>query len=310
MRKMMISLAAAALLNSAVLGYESWASYKDNFQNNTGINYSTSLNETCTACIRGGFDACLYSTGYQPSDVTAFRCNNFTTTPEINPPVAGSTPNGWFCSWGADDQTNAIVAGCRPKIHQSDVNNTAHVCGDYEIDLVNGPYYQSRLVSNLGLYQSCTYRVKSSCGYPTAALTQGNDWMMQDFDVAFAARDMNFDEDFDTNYWHNYTTSWSGSFLTKDKLPTGIITEGEGKPALPYTVIQECNDKPRNLWLTITRVKVTPKPTQPSEFLSARQLPGVLYDFEAGFYSSIGGNAKVLGAISFALFAVLSVFAF
>ena len=308
--RIMISLAVAALLNSAVLAYGDWAAYKDGFQNNTGINYTT-VGTNCTACIRGGFDACLLSTGYQPGNVTALQCNNYPTTPEINPPVVGSVPNGWFCSWGSFDQTNAIVAGCRPKFYQTQNTSGSFVCGDYEIDLVNGGAYQSRLVSNLPLYQSCTYRVKSSCGYPAVALTQGNDWMKEDFDVAYAARDMNFDDDFDQTYWHNYTTSWSGSFLTKDKLPTGVITEGEGQAKLPETVIQECNDKPRNLWLTITRVKVTPKPTnKTSEFLSERQLAGVLYDFEAGFYSSIGGNAKVLGAISFALFAVLSVFAF
>lgn len=60
--RIMISLAVAALLNSAVLAYGDYAAYKDGFQNNTGIAYSPTLN--CTACIRGGFDACLLSSGY------------------------------------------------------------------------------------------------------------------------------------------------------------------------------------------------------------------------------------------------------
>ena len=109
-----ITLAVAALLNSSVLAV---GSYIDNFQNNTGIPYSPSLNETCTACVRGGYDACLFSTGYKPGDVTEFRCNQNPTDPEIVDPIAGGKPNGYFCSYGATSQINAIVVGCRPRVH-------------------------------------------------------------------------------------------------------------------------------------------------------------------------------------------------
>jgi len=113
-----ITLAAAALLNSAVLG--GWdpnlTNYTDSFMNNTKIPYSESLNETCTACIRGGFDACLYATGDTPGSVQAFKCNLLPTDPEVVDPVASGLPNGHFCSYGSASQTNAIVLGCRPRV--------------------------------------------------------------------------------------------------------------------------------------------------------------------------------------------------
>jgi hypothetical protein len=112
-----ITLAVAALLNSAVLSWPAFTSYTDSYQNNTNIPYSPSLNETCTACVRGGFDACLYATGYTPGSVQEFRCNLLPTEPEIVEPVPTSTPNGHFCSYGATSQINSIVVGCRPKVH-------------------------------------------------------------------------------------------------------------------------------------------------------------------------------------------------
>jgi len=111
-----ITLAAAALLNTAVLGWDpALTQYKDNFSNNTGIPYNANLNETCTACVRAGFDACLYATGDTPGSVNAFKCNQLPSDPEIQDPVATGKPNGWFCSYGAASQTNAIVLGCRPR---------------------------------------------------------------------------------------------------------------------------------------------------------------------------------------------------
>lgn len=143
-------------------------------------------------------------------------------------------------------------------------------------------------------------------------------WMQGDFDVAYSTASWNFNQDFDDPYNRTSGVNWSGSFLSAEKGPGGIISEGEGKPELPAEVKQKCDSDKRNLYLTITRIKETPKPPTPNTtetFLNAREMQGTLTDFYIGFYSDLGGPvpvnyAKVLGAMSFALFAAVSVFAF
>ena len=161
----------AGLLSSAATAWPGWVSYNDSFQNNTGIPYSPALNESCTACVRGGFDACLYFTNDTiEGPMTTLKCNNFTTTPEINDTLIAESMNGWFCSYGVAAQTNAIVSGCSPRDNQK-VNQSLALCGEYMIDLTGSEPLQSRALSNLPLYASCTYRVYSTCGYPSARLT-------------------------------------------------------------------------------------------------------------------------------------------
>jgi hypothetical protein len=92
------------------------------------------------------------------------------------------------------------------------------------IDLTHDDAIQYRAVGKLGLYQSCTYRVYSSCGYPSALLQLKSQWMQGDFDVAYSAAGWNFDQDFDTNYARNTSIEWSGSFLTAGGKSDGIIS--------------------------------------------------------------------------------------
>jgi hypothetical protein len=76
---------------------------------------------------------------------------------------------------------------------------------------------------------------------------------------------------------------------------------------------QGCKEANRNLWIAVTRTKVTPQPASSGEFLAenARQLQALNYDIELAFTTIQGGSfAKSLAAISFALAAVLAVFAF
>jgi len=181
------------------------------------------------------------------------------------------------------------------------------------IDLVSEEAVQYRAVGKLPLYHSCTYRVYSTCGYPSAFLQLKSSWMQGDFDVAYSTASWNFNQDFDIYPNRTSGVDWSGSFLTAGGSPDGVISEGSEKPELPAEAMQKCNSANRNLYLTITRIKETPKPNATETFLNEREMQ-TLTDFYVAFYSDLGGvtpkYAKALGAISFALFAALSVFAF
>jgi len=193
------------------------------------------------------------------------------------------------------------------------MNKTEALCGEYMIDLTNDEFVQYRAVGKLPLYHSCTYRVYSSCGYPSAFLQLRSSWMQGDFDVAYSTASWNFNQDFDLLPSRTHGVDWSGSFLTAGGNPDGVISEGSEKPALPAEAMQKCNSANRNLYLTITRIKETPKPNTTETFLAEEREMQTLSDFYIAFYSDLGGPvkyAKALGAISFALFAALSVFAF
>ena len=83
---------------------------------------------------------------------------------------------------------------------------------------------------------------------------------------------------------------------------------------VPDDEFKACSSNDRDLWIHVTRVKNSSVVNTTESFLSAtpRQLP-VLNNNMQLVFASIQGvetNARILGAISFALFAVLSVFAF
>jgi len=304
----MITFAVAVLLNSAVLAVQT--NYTGGYKNDTGIAFDSNLN--CTTCIRAGFDYCIYATDYNPQNVTKYGCvhSMLPGEPEYIPPQGGSNPSGYVCSYAMYDQTAAIVNGCRPYKHQTDPTWLEGQCGEYMVDLSDGLDFQTRNIQHLALHTSCTYRVYSDCGYPVAAFSIGNEWNSGDYDIAYSAVNMNSDKDFYTDYFLNSTTDWSGSYLSSTFTAETQISQGFSQPPLTNaTVLQTCNDKPRNLYVTITRTKVTPPP-KASEFLNERKLQALNYDFSLAFYSSLGGNAKVLGAISLAFAAMISVFAF
>lgn len=290
MTKIYVSYAVAALFCSAVVA---------DYAANPLIKFAADLD--CTSCIRGGFDYCIYGT--TSTIGTSWNCT-MGTTPEFLIPNGGSVPSGYICSRAMEDQMAAIIGGCRPAI-----NNPKNTCGDYLVDL-NTQSIDARQLQNLPLNSTCTYRVFSQCGYPAAQISVPNPLLVNDFDVVYAAADMNADKDLASDFLFNDTTTWSGSYNTAADTATKQLSYGFSQPQVDTAVLTKCNDKPRNLWISVTRVKVTTaEPAQ--EFLAARQLQGVKqYAIELGFTNIQGGNAKLLGAISFALFAVLSVFAF
>lgn len=128
---------------------------------------------------------------------------------------------------------------------------------------------------------------------------------------------MQRDEDFDTLYDFNKTTDGHNSFQTGTEGALEEVSQGFGATAVSKDDFEKCASSNRNLYITITRIKDSTQKVNAEAFLSeeSRMLQGPspfinFYDLELGFYSIQGGNAKLLGALSFALFAVISVFAF
>lgn len=109
------------------------------------------------------------------------------------------------------------------------------------------------------------------------------------------------------------TMDWTGAYQTGGKDASyKIISDASTKPKVSN--LNACDLKTQNLYVVITRTQDSSKAAVQSgdDFLTEtpRQLQGALTpDFEVAF-SLLAGNAKVLGAISLALTAVLAVFAF
>ena len=122
------------------------------------------------------------------------------------------------------------------------------------------------------------------------------------------------DQDLGADYDVNQVTAWNGQFQTGGDSALDYISAGLAKTAekIDNDEYKKCKANDRNLWVHITRVKVSAP--APSTFLETtpRQLQTRMNDVQLVFGSiqGTGGNAHILGAISFALFAVLSVFAF
>ena len=128
---------------------------------------------------------------------------------------------------------------------------------------------------------------------------------------------MQRDVDFDTLWDYKLTTDGHSSFQSGSSDAMDFLSEGYIASEVPKVEFDGCTSKNRNFYMTITRTKNSTKPAVES-FLSEspRLLQGPnplikFHDLELGFVSIQGGNsAKLLGALSFALIALLSVFAF
>jgi hypothetical protein len=139
-----------------------------------------------------------------------------------------------------------------------------------------------------------------------------NETITSDFDIAYATKE-GLDAGEELNGWDFATVmDWTGSYQNGDATNAyKQITDGATKPKV--TDLNECDLKTQNLYVVVTRTKESRLSlTEGDDFLTEtpRQLQGGLTpDFEIAF-SLTQGNAKFLGAISFALAAVLAVFAF
>lgn len=285
-------IAAAALLIVGVVAYT------------PAIPFAADLD--CTSCIRGGYDYCIYGTsdGKTPTGNT-WECLKEAKNPEYVFPSDGK-PNGYVCSNAMASKTAAIIAGCRPAINQAKPESP---CGSYAIDLSTVSAFDTRSIQSLPVGQSCTYRVFSTCGYPNAAVKILNPVIAQDFDINYAAEaGLGLDEDLASDWKLDTKVEWEGAFGTGTDDAMDFVSQGYSSPMIAKADFDKCKQPERNLWITVTRVKVTPNPTTFLD-MTPRQLQTKFHDIEFGF-ASIQGNAKFLGALSFALVALLSVFAF
>lgn len=277
-------------------------------------NWPYSADMGCQKCIRSGFDFCVNGTfgGAQPVGTIA-TCLEKGTNPEFQIPVGGKG-DGYICS-NAMDATNAIVAGCLPRVAQEQLGN---ICGEYFIDLSYNQSLSTRYIQEFAVGNSCSYRVFSTCGYPAAFVKIFNPEIAQDYDIAYSYQTgLQRDEDYDTLWDYTLKSDAHDSFQSGSTDALDFISQGYSSDQIAKAEYDKCASKNRNLYITITRMKNSTKPTTAETFLSEspRLLQGPnplikFHDLELGFVSIQGGNAKLLGALSFALFAVISVFAF
>ncbi len=297
MTKCLITFSVAVLLGFA-------SAYTPN------INFSNDLD--CTSCIRGGYEFCINGTsdGATPTG-NAWNCYKTKSVPSFQLPDK-STNSGYVCS-SAMDQTAAIIAGCRPEIN----NVKGHQCGEYLVDLTQEAYAVRQIKDEqFPVNSSCTYRLFSTCGYPNAAIKILNPTWAQDFDIQYAAQTgILRDEDLASDWNLEASVDWEGSFGSGMDGAMDFISQGYNSDKIDEVTFTGCKGSPRNLWVTVTRVKQSKaKVEEQSFFETSRMLqnpptPTLFYAIELGF-ASIQGNAKFLGAVSMALVAVLSVLAF
>ena len=263
----------------------------------------------CQECVRGGYNFCVYGTVNGGGSRNVANCSETDLTPNVNFPNAGM-PNGYVCSRGIDE-TSAIVAGCMPRAAQEQVGN---ICGEYFIDLTSQTTIDARKIPKFPVGNSCTYRVYSKCGYPAAYLRVLNPNITQDYDIFYSYQTgFTQTEDFDAD-WVTFdkTTDSKSAFQSGTDAALDFISEGFNNDEVPKAEYDKCASKNRNLYINIIRVKdSTPKLTE-EHLVEGRVLQTLYNDLELGFVAIQGGkdSATFLGAISLALLAVLSVFAF
>jgi hypothetical protein len=212
---------------------------------------------------------------------------------------------------GYKDQMNPIINSCRPWLNQ----NLNDDCGGYLIDLTgNSAFTLARSIQNFPLNSSCTYRVISNCGYPRAEYRIQNDTISNDFDIAYAFLDGILRDD-DLNFWNfNLTTSENGTLQSTPQAEYQTLVSNKTARLMSDDEWGKCTSFSRNLWVTITRTKVTKLATTATEFLNARQLQihnGTKFnDFDVVFSTWRGKGAQLLGALSFAVVAGLAALSF
>jgi hypothetical protein len=113
----------------------------------------------------------------------------------------------WVCSGAFSDPENAIMNVCFP---QTSEHRNETVCGDYLMELDQNRGLALHTISELPLNQSCTYRVHTQCGYPSALYTSEQD-ISGEYDISWTTAANVTTED-DLNTWDfKWTSPQSGS---------------------------------------------------------------------------------------------------
>lgn len=154
-----------------------------------------------------------------------------------------------MCSYGFLDRTAAVVDLCMPRVKQEESDSQ---CGDYLIDLTEADN-QTRNVKTFPMGTGCTYRVYSSCGYPTAQVRIPNPKYAKDFYIAYSSIELPLERDFDWDY-SNLTTEWSGSLNSNASNLDKPISEGYNKNfVFDESVLTLCDGPPKSMYLIIAR---------------------------------------------------------
>ena len=280
-----IALASLALAGTMVAAFDAAAFLKARVYadpqptykyTNASIAYNEAL--SCESCIRGGYDFCIWRTF--PTDLIHDQftnCSSNPVVPELNSETTVNETTRWVCSGNFKDQVNSIINMCYPAAPE---RRDEALCGEYDIQLKAGTFNSTRSISEMKLNQSCTYRLKTTCGYPALIYSSGSD-INNEFDIAYITADNVMS---DINTWDfNWTTSQFGNTNTTSAIGTNLTQTG---PSLNSNISMVCDSITRNMWVTITRIAYnTPNTTE----IAARQLNlGNVSDISLFFTSSVG----------------------
>jgi len=129
------------------------------------------------------------------------------------------------------------------------------VCGDYLIDIsASNAVVRFRPITTLKEGTSCTYRIFSTCGYPTLHWEIVDPRLSSSYDFAYATiANLALEDDIDDVLDFNKTTEWNGSAQTG----TNLDTVRQSGAQVPQSEWDSCKSTPRNMWVTITRLPVT-----------------------------------------------------
>jgi len=226
--------------------------------NNASIPY-TDENMNCENCVRGGYDFCLFRTF--PNETTHGQftnCTSWAITPEMNSELNVNETDRWICSGAFKDKMQALTSMCANNI---EYNRDDDTCGPYLIDLTMPNQVFTQQLIKLPQYKSCTYRLHTKCGFPKVSWF-ASDTTTDEYDFAFNTIDGLIPSE-EGLYNINATTQQGGSMNLQyqfnyniSALQNSVEQTYNGTGLNFFGDYFRCNGMDRNMYVTITRVKV------------------------------------------------------
>lgn len=131
---------------------------------------------------------------------------------------------------------------------------------------------------------SCTYRVHSNCGYPSAVYSS-QESLAGEFDIIYGTLDgMAIDDDLDQWSFFQNTQQHANMYSNSTSAQAYIAQSGPRISDSNYTT---CNDIDRNMWITITRI-VTAASSTNSDVITSRVLEAVSPNVSITFFNNQG----------------------
>lgn len=205
----------------------------------------------------------------------------------------------------------ALVSLCAPEI---DYDRDDDTCGPYLIDLTYPNAVFTTQLRNLPLYKACTYRVHTTCGFPKVNY-MASKTTQDEYDIAYNTID-GLNTTNDGLYNINATSQQGGAKYLKYTAFSGEqagvqqFFQGTNKPDLKNLFLN-CNGTDRNLYLTVTRVKVDAV-SHKSELSSEARVMQAVNGGNEGLsliFTNFPGDAPSSGikSVAISLLAVLAV---